>query len=640
MIAKIRRGSYFRGLQLYLLSELKGVPPEDVELRNLVSADTAASEMHLVAGRSQRVERAVYHVILAWAEEEKPTRDEQFAIGHELLERVGLGAHQALLARHTEPKAGLRPGVGRHFELHLMVNRVGPDGRALAMRNDYAVVERAVADIAAAHAMQVVPGRFNGQEGFVQGSSEAARSLAQATGRLSPAMELRADPDAMAELVEARARGWLALLQAFARHGIVLRESNRTAKQGQSAGLVMTMATDPDRTEKVSALDSPGLKWGRPTLERELGAFPSETAAASLSLSSLTAQVGSPVPKLKSDFEAAREAALAERRRISQAHDETKRRLLADQVGERQKLLLGARRRRSAVKHFFGRGSEVAGAVNLVLDRGFAVRLDRTLDEHRQDLELLTDRHRKALACVPVPTWADWRRTDRDKRNSPETEQGRSGPVSDQGSPDRVMGTSVAAAVVALDDHEQRRERLARNRERKSALRRGDLDARVAAITDDLCVAVAANVIRHFRPRRALRTSLLIITALASGSAIAPVVLAAAAVALLRRDDLKAKRAGLRADIDAARAARTGWTFADVSVPERARYAALVRSDLVDPAGPDARPLVAAIGNEEASRFVAWWAYATPKQRAVVEGWARPRSPRKRPVRQTRQVER
>lgn len=642
MIAKIRRGADFRGLQRYLLSEAKGVPSQDIELRHVVSVGTAAAEMHLVASRSQRTQRAVYHVILAWAEEEQAGRDDQFAIGHELLDRIGLSAHQAMLVRHSEAKAGAVPGAGRHFELHLMINRVGPDGRAAAMRDDYAVVERAVADIAAARAMRVVPGRFNGQGEFVQGSSEQARSVASAMGRQSPAMELRAAPGAMAGLTEARAQGWTALVEAFARRGLAVAESDRTARAGQSAGLVLVDVADEKRREKISALDTPDLKWGRPTLERELGAFPVDLAAT-LCPAGRTSDRGSEikVPRSSADrdrraFAEARDHAIAERRHLSQAHAEAKRQLLDSQAREKKHRVSLMAERRNLVRNFFGRNSEVGRALNRVLDTGSAERLAVQKDAQRQDLQAMMGRHREDLARVPVPTWADWRRAGENRLTDSRAITPLHGPEPAQrGAADRVSVStgegrctpdpSVVALAIETREQERRVERLRLDHERKARLRRGDLETRVTAIADDLCVAVAAEVIGHLRPRNALRTTVLIIAALASGSAIAPAVLAAAAVALLRRGDLKAERSRFRADVDASKAARTGWDLADAAAAERGSYAALARSGLIEPTGPDPGPIIAAIGQRRAAAFLAWWAYASPKQRAVVERWSKQR---------------
>lgn len=200
-----------------------------------------------------------------------------------------------------------------------------------------------------------------------------------------------------------------------------------------------------------------------------------------------------------------------------------------------------------------------------------------------------------------------------------------------------LFATRMRAAAVEMLAREARRaERLRHHRARKAALRRGALDSRVAAIADQLCVVAAAQVVQQFRSRNALRTTVLIVAALASGSAVAPTVLAAAAVALLRRGELKAERSRLRADVDAAKAGRTGWRFADVAAGDRTRYAALARSDLIDPEGPDAGPIIAALGRKPAARFVAWWAYATPKQRAVVVAWGKTRAPMKAKSRPSR----
>ena len=196
-----------------------------------------------------------------------------------------------------------------------------------------------------------------------------------------------------------------------------------------------------------------------------------------------------------------------------------------------------------------------------------------------------------------------------------------------------VFAAHMQAAVVQLLQQEKRRaERLRLNRARKAARRRGDLDAKIAALADDMTVAVAAGIIRHLRSRHGARTVVLIITALATGSGIAPVLLAAAAAVFLRRGLLDAERALFRADVNEAKAAKTGWVFADVPKSDRARYAQLARSNLINPTGPDAGPLIAAVGQHNAAKFVAWWAYATPTQRAVVEGWGRQRPPKRRPT--------
>ena len=196
-----------------------------------------------------------------------------------------------------------------------------------------------------------------------------------------------------------------------------------------------------------------------------------------------------------------------------------------------------------------------------------------------------------------------------------------------------LFATGMQAAVAQLLQQERRRaERLRLNRARKAARRRGDLDAKIAALADDMTVAVAAGIIRHLRSRHGARTVVLIITALATGSGIAPVLLAAAAAVFLRRGLLDAERALFRADVNEAKAAKTGWVFADVPKSDRARYAQLARSNLINPTGPDAGPLIAAVGQHNAAKFVAWWAYATPTQRAVVEGWEKQRPPKRRPT--------
>ena len=80
-----------------------------------------AEEMRHEAAASGHVQRPVYHVIVSFDPSDRPTDDEVRQAADRTLKDLGLERHQALLVRHSDTE---------HPHVHLMVNRVGPDGRA------------------------------------------------------------------------------------------------------------------------------------------------------------------------------------------------------------------------------------------------------------------------------------------------------------------------------------------------------------------------------------------------------------------------------------------------------------------------------------------------------------------------------
>ena len=130
MIASSSTGSSFTGLAGYLLGDesrvgwVEGVnlyERTDGERTLRDAAGRIAAEMRDQAAESARVKAPVYHVALAFDPDDRPTEDELREAARRTLRDLGLQDHQALVVRHTDQ---------RHAHVHLMVNRVGPDGRA------------------------------------------------------------------------------------------------------------------------------------------------------------------------------------------------------------------------------------------------------------------------------------------------------------------------------------------------------------------------------------------------------------------------------------------------------------------------------------------------------------------------------
>ncbi len=77
--------------------------------------------MEAVAALSARCLDPVYHLIIAYAKHEQPTRAEVVSDAERLLSAVGMDDHQYVLAAHQDTD---------DFNAHVIANRVGPDGRA------------------------------------------------------------------------------------------------------------------------------------------------------------------------------------------------------------------------------------------------------------------------------------------------------------------------------------------------------------------------------------------------------------------------------------------------------------------------------------------------------------------------------
>jgi len=88
-----------------------------VHLRHLVSLETASTEMRATAGQAPRAGNPVMHIVLSWPEGELPSPGQAWEAGAHVLETLGLGEHQAVMAVHQDT---------HHRHLHIVCCRVHP----------------------------------------------------------------------------------------------------------------------------------------------------------------------------------------------------------------------------------------------------------------------------------------------------------------------------------------------------------------------------------------------------------------------------------------------------------------------------------------------------------------------------------
>src|ERR1700693_2102309 len=123
-----------------------------IHLRGVTAVETAALEMEAVAALSSRCRDPVYHLIIAYAKHEHPTREQVVSDAERLLKAIGMEHNQYVLAAHKDTD---------DFHAHVIANRVGPDGRANDLWHERIIRERVCAEIAAERGWDIVVGHHN-----------------------------------------------------------------------------------------------------------------------------------------------------------------------------------------------------------------------------------------------------------------------------------------------------------------------------------------------------------------------------------------------------------------------------------------------------------------------------------------------
>ena len=256
MIAKVTRGSGFKGLQSYLLAGKGGHEADRVSWissRNLPSPDPelAAVFMRDTAAKSKRVEKPVYHLTISLAPEERLDREAMLKVVDQTLRDVGLDEHQALVVAHSDT---------RHRHVHVMLNRVHPVRHA-AWDNghDYARMERSLRRQEQELGLRLVPGRHYSTPGSErhQGAelSSGDRRFAQRTGDRPFGDHVR--EVARADLKEARS--WGELHGRLAEYGLHLEKRGRGL--AFTDGRQRVKASYVDRESSLARLEARLGKW-------------------------------------------------------------------------------------------------------------------------------------------------------------------------------------------------------------------------------------------------------------------------------------------------------------------------------------------------------------------------------------------
>lgn len=238
-----------------------------VHLRGVTSVETAALEMEAVAALSSQCRDPVYHLIIAYAKHERPTREQVVSDAERLLKAIGMECHQYVLAAHKDTD---------DFHAHVIANRLGPDGRANDLWHERIIRERVCAEIAAERGWDIVVGHHNRDivqriERLHDLPTNPDRRLSDgAYRRLHERGELPWQDVARPYILDAvdRSRDWSDLHGRLAAHGVVVKLVQRGDRM---QGLAFAEGSD---------LNAPGCAASRidarcalSALERRFGTF-------------------------------------------------------------------------------------------------------------------------------------------------------------------------------------------------------------------------------------------------------------------------------------------------------------------------------------------------------------------------------
>ena len=167
MISKATRSSSFGATVGYAVGKEDS---EVLEMHNLLieNIDWRTATRLMAATASQaRIERPAYHVSISWPEDEVPTDDQMRTVAARMLERLGLGEHQAVVVRHHNPgRANVHIVANRVHLLHGEEREDGTRNRVWLGWKDYAAREKILRNLEREMGFRLTPGTLHLQAGL------------------------------------------------------------------------------------------------------------------------------------------------------------------------------------------------------------------------------------------------------------------------------------------------------------------------------------------------------------------------------------------------------------------------------------------------------------------------------------------
>lgn len=152
MTGNIIKGKGFRGALRYNLEKIeKGVAEVLSHSFVEVSEKTIMKEIQMVRMLRPNLQKYFYHTSINFPPSEDLSNERMNEIGNEYLKAAGFDQHQFIMFRHRDAE---------HPHLHILVNRIGYDGKVVSDSNDFARTEKVLRELEKKYNLtQVVSGK-------------------------------------------------------------------------------------------------------------------------------------------------------------------------------------------------------------------------------------------------------------------------------------------------------------------------------------------------------------------------------------------------------------------------------------------------------------------------------------------------
>lgn len=152
MIAKIMKGSNFKGVVYYILNNEKGTQIIDADGLFLENNDTIAQGFIGQAQMNPRVTKIVGHIALSFSKEDAPRLNNTVMaqIAREYMERMGIKDTQYIIGRHFDKE---------HPHVHIAFNRIDNNGKTISDRNDRFRSERICKELTKKYGLHFANGK-------------------------------------------------------------------------------------------------------------------------------------------------------------------------------------------------------------------------------------------------------------------------------------------------------------------------------------------------------------------------------------------------------------------------------------------------------------------------------------------------
>lgn len=152
MIAKIMKGSDFKGVVNYILNDEKGTQIIDADGLFLENNDTIVQGFIGQAQMNPRATKVVGHIALSFSKEDAPRLNNAVMaqIAREYMERMGIKDTQYIIGRHFDKE---------HPHVHIAFNRIDNNGKTISDKNDRFRSERICKELTRKYGLHFANGK-------------------------------------------------------------------------------------------------------------------------------------------------------------------------------------------------------------------------------------------------------------------------------------------------------------------------------------------------------------------------------------------------------------------------------------------------------------------------------------------------